>query len=80
MFHDLAPVMGGFGLKMLKKMGWKEGEPLGIHGQGFLVPLAVDVKMDRSGELVVSEQCDNRELYYSTCTVTRVTQGVMGRA
>ena len=56
MFHDLAPVMGGFGLKMLKKMGWKEGEPLGIHGQGFLVPLAVDVKMDRSGELNVSEQ------------------------
>ena len=55
MFHDLAPVMGGFGLKMLKKMGWKEGEPLGTHGQGSLVPLALDVKMDRSGGLIVCQ-------------------------
>ncbi len=50
MFHHLAPVIGGFGLKMLKKMGWQEGCPLGIHGRGQVEPIALDVKTDRSGE------------------------------
>ncbi len=53
MFHHLAPVVGGFGLKMLKKMGWQEGCPLGIHGRGQVEPIALDVKTDRSGKLVI---------------------------
>ena len=35
---------------MLKKMGWKEGQPLGLQGRGHVEPLAIDVKTDRSGE------------------------------
>ena len=50
MFHDLAPVMSGFGMKMLKKMGWDEGRPLGKEGVGQLEPLALDVKVNRTGE------------------------------
>ena len=51
MFHGLPPVMSGFGMKMLKKMGWQEGQPLGKMGEGYLEPIAMDVKVDRSGEL-----------------------------
>lgn len=59
MFHDLAPVIGGFGLKMLKKMGWKEGQALGTKGQGVLEPITLDIKTDRSGRcLSVCELCD----------------------
>ena len=50
MFRDLAPVMSGFGMKMLKKMGWEQGKPLGKMGEGHLEPIAVDVKLNRSGE------------------------------
>ena len=41
----------GFGMKMLKKMGWKEGHPIGKQGEGHVEPICVDVKMDRSGKL-----------------------------
>ena len=51
MFHGLPPVMSGFGMKMMKKMGWQEGQPLGKMGEGYLEPIAMDVKVDRSGEL-----------------------------
>lgn len=54
MFHDLAPVMSGFGMKMLKKMGWNEGRSLGKEGKGCLEPLAMDVKMDRTGTCILS--------------------------
>ena len=50
MFHGLPPVMSGFGMKMLKKMGWQEGQPLGKKGEGNVEPIAMDVKVDRSGE------------------------------
>ena len=49
MFKGLAPVSGGFGMKMLKKMGWEEGCPLGRSGQGHIAPIEVEVKMDRHG-------------------------------
>jgi len=49
MFHGLAPVMSSFGMKMLKKMGWQEGQPLGKKGEGHVEPIALDVKVDRSG-------------------------------
>ena len=50
MFHDLAPVMSGFGMKMMRKMGWNVGEALGKMGMGCVEPLVLDVKMDRHGE------------------------------
>ena len=40
----------GFGMKMLKKMGWKEGQPIGKHGEGHVEPICLDVKMDRGGK------------------------------
>ena len=49
MFKDLAPVMSGFGMRMLMKMGWECGQPLGKRGEGHTQPIAVDVKIDRLG-------------------------------
>ena len=56
MFHGLMPVVSSFGLKMMKKMGWQEGTPLGRTGEGNTVPIALDVKMDRLGESGGREQ------------------------
>lgn len=50
MFHGLQPIKDGFGKMMLKKMGWKEGQPLGKSGKGNIVPILVDVKTDRHGK------------------------------
>ena len=47
MFHGLAPVMSSFGMKMLKKMGWQEGQPLGKKGEG---QSREDGGEDRGGE------------------------------
>ena len=49
MFKGLAPVLSGFGVKMMKKMGWNEGQPLGRMGKGVTEPIAMDVKVDRAG-------------------------------
>ena len=49
MFHSLTPVMSGFGMRMLMKMGWELGQPLGKSGQGHIAPIPVDVKTDRQG-------------------------------
>lgn len=49
MFRDLAPVLSGFGMKMMKKMGWNEGQPLGRMGKGVTEPIAMSVKVDRAG-------------------------------
>ena len=52
MFAGLAPVMSSFGLKMLKKMGWKEGTPLGRAGVGRVEPIELSIKVDRQGRCV----------------------------
>jgi hypothetical protein len=49
MFKGLAPVPGGFGMKMMKKMGWNEGQPLGRMGKGVTEPIPMTVKVDRAG-------------------------------
>ena len=49
MFKDLLPVQDGFGMKMLKKMGWEIGKPLGKTGEGHTEPIPVNVKIDRQG-------------------------------
>ena len=48
-FKGLAPVRDGFGRKMMEKMGWREGMPLGRSGYGAVTPLELDVKTDRKG-------------------------------
>ena len=50
MFAGLAPVMSGFGMKMLKQMGWQEGTPLGKAGIGRVEPIEISVKVDRQGQ------------------------------
>ncbi|KAF0291945.1 hypothetical protein FJT64_010006 [Amphibalanus amphitrite] len=48
-----APVTGGVGELLLKKMGWRPGQGLGKNQDGSLTPLLLDVKMDKKG--LVSE-------------------------
>lgn len=48
-----APVTEGKGMSLLKKMGWNPGEGLGKNKEGSLVPLILDIKMDKKG--LVSE-------------------------
>lgn len=50
MLRHLAPVRSEFGIKMLKRMGWEEGKPLGKMGEGQVEPITMDVKLNRSGE------------------------------
>ena len=52
MFHNMPAVSGGIGMHLMQKMGWKQGEGLGIAKQGQLEPLALDVKTDRKGTWV----------------------------
>ena len=53
MFAGLAPVMSSFGIRMLKKMGWKEGTALGRAGIGRVEPIELSVKVDRQGWCVL---------------------------
>ena len=53
MFQNLKPVGDGFGAKMLRNLGWKEGQPLGKSGTGCVEPVADEVKLDRKCETVV---------------------------
>lgn len=49
MFTRLDPVRSDFGLKMMKKMGWVEGTPLGKTGVGHIVPPVLSFQVDRKG-------------------------------
>ncbi|XP_067049823.1 protein SON-like [Acropora muricata] len=49
MFHNLTPVSGGIGMKLLQKMGWKPGQVIGKRGEGCAEPIALTVKIDRKG-------------------------------
>jgi len=49
MFHNLTPVSGGIGMKLLEKMGWKPGQVIGKRGEGYAEPIALTVKIDRKG-------------------------------
>ena len=55
MFHNLAPITGGVGMRLLQKMGWKPGQVLGKRGEGNLEPIAMNVKMDRKGLISCEE-------------------------
>jgi len=50
MFLDAKPLNDrNKGFKMLKKMGWKPGQSLGKRSSGMLEPIAVTLKLDKSG-------------------------------
>ena len=36
-------------MKLMMKMGWEYGKPLGTRGEGYTEPIPVDVKVDRQG-------------------------------
>lgn len=48
-FCNLKPLREGFGRDMMKRMGWREGKPLGKNKTGCTVPLEVQIKTDRKG-------------------------------
>uniref|UniRef100_A0A1I7XRN3 Protein SON n=1 Tax=Heterorhabditis bacteriophora TaxID=37862 RepID=A0A1I7XRN3_HETBA len=51
MFKTARPSVGGVGMRLMQKMGWRFGEGLGKEGTGNLEPLTLDVKSDRKGLL-----------------------------
>lgn len=51
-----APVTGGKGMSLMKKMGWNPGEGLGKNKEGALEPLVLDIKMDKKGLVSQGEE------------------------
>lgn len=49
MFKNTRPSVGGVGMRLMQKMGWRPGEGLGPDGMGNVEPLVLDVKNDRKG-------------------------------
>lgn len=45
----LSKPVGGIGLALLQKMGYKEGSGLGAGGAGIAEPLAVEIRGTRDG-------------------------------
>lgn len=58
--QNAAPVTGGMGMHLLQKMGWKPGEGLGKEKTGSLVPLLLEVKLDKKG-LVATEEVKGKK-------------------
>ncbi|KAK4883564.1 hypothetical protein RN001_006883 [Aquatica leii] len=54
--QNAAPVCGGMGMHLLKKMGWNPGEGLGKEKTGALEPLLLEVKLDKKGLVANEEQ------------------------
>lgn len=48
-FLRAAPVSGGVGEFLMRKMGWKTGEGLGRNREGTIEPIIIDFKVDRKG-------------------------------
>lgn len=48
-FLRAAPVSGGVGELLMRKMGWRSGEGLGKHREGTVEPIIIDFKIDRRG-------------------------------
>lgn len=61
MFHNLAPIRGGVGMRLLEKMGWKPGQVIGKRGEGNIEPIALSVKMDRKGLVSCEETGKGRK-------------------
>ncbi|KAM5180359.1 protein SON [Mantella aurantiaca] len=59
-FLKAAPVTGGRGALLMRKMGWKQGEGLGRHNEGNVNPILVDFKTDRKGLVADGEKAANK--------------------
>lgn len=46
---NTAPVTSGMGMHLLRKMGWTPGQGLGLHENGGLQPLLLELKLDKRG-------------------------------
>ncbi|XP_057686640.1 protein SON [Corythoichthys intestinalis] len=55
-FLKAAPVTGGVGEFLMKKMGWRSGEGLGRNREGTVEPIVIDFKVDRKGLLAEGEK------------------------
>ncbi|XP_013928472.1 PREDICTED: protein SON [Thamnophis sirtalis] len=65
-FLRAAPVSGGMGAQLMRKMGWREGEGLGKNKEGNREPILVDFKTDRKGLVAVGEKTQKRHGPFST--------------
>ncbi|KAF7251101.1 Protein SON [Varanus komodoensis] len=65
-FLRAAPVSGGMGAQLMRKMGWREGEGLGKNKEGNKEPILVDFKTDRKGLVAVGEKTQKRHRPFST--------------
>lgn len=54
--------MGGMGMHLLQKMGWRPGEGLGKEKTGTLEPLLLEVKLDKKGIVAKDEQKGKKAL------------------
>ncbi|XP_056287428.1 protein SON [Pseudoliparis swirei] len=55
-FLRAAPVSGGVGEFLMRKMGWKKGEGLGRNREGTVEPIVIDFKIDRKGLVAEGEK------------------------
>ncbi|KAK6487211.1 protein SON, partial [Huso huso] len=55
-FLRAAPVAGGVGEFLMRKMGWREGEGLGKYREGNTEPILIDFKTDRKGLVAEGEK------------------------
>ncbi|KJH52403.1 hypothetical protein DICVIV_01380 [Dictyocaulus viviparus] len=70
MFKNTRPKIGGVGMRLMQKMGWRPGEGLGPDGTGAIEPLVIDVKNDRRG--LVSQE-DHSSKYSSAPSTSDVS-------
>uniref|UniRef100_A0A4W3JAK1 SON protein n=1 Tax=Callorhinchus milii TaxID=7868 RepID=A0A4W3JAK1_CALMI len=59
-FLRAAPLTGGMGAQLMRKMGWKEGEGLGKNKDGTVEPIMVDFKTDRKGLVAEGEKAQKK--------------------
>ncbi|XP_017281874.1 protein SON [Kryptolebias marmoratus] len=55
-FLKAAPVSGGVGEFLMRKMGWRTGEGLGRNREGTVEPIVIDFKVDRKGLVAEGEK------------------------
>ncbi|CAL8237104.1 unnamed protein product [Arctogadus glacialis] len=55
-FLRAAPVCGGPGEFLMRKMGWRTGEGLGRNREGTVEPIIIDFKIDRKGLVASGEK------------------------
>jgi len=61
-FQTLEPLKeDNLGMKMLQKMGWTHGKPLGKKGEGYIAPIQVDIRVGRMGLMGEEEERNYNE-------------------